>query len=290
MERTDYTVEALFEHRFWLQILGDHGRFIFNSLSPKEGKEIQTAGYFIQVFDHLLKQSHQPLTGQALLSLTQQANACACGIRNFKLHIIRRHLKGNISIGLPPTFLNHMVNEVEEYLRILQFLLIGKVPPMSNPIHHHLLWLDDASGHASAITSDLDEVEQRLMKKSRAFTKHFDQFYHKAIELAGYMRSNVTRFPALSRFNRQVELEIHLFRKFLHELEEMELDAEVLGTFTPLMADHMAREECYYLMKLSQVSEVKKPQCDPTHHRVEGKSIAKLQGVTVENKESRTAP
>lgn len=25
---------AVFEHRFWLQILGDHARFIFNSLSP----------------------------------------------------------------------------------------------------------------------------------------------------------------------------------------------------------------------------------------------------------------
>jgi hypothetical protein len=30
--------EALFEHRFWLQILGDHARFILNALSPKEKK------------------------------------------------------------------------------------------------------------------------------------------------------------------------------------------------------------------------------------------------------------
>ncbi len=32
----------------------------------------------------------------------------------------------------------------------------------------------------------------------------------------------------------------------------MELSAEVLGTFTAPMADHMWREEQYYLMKLVQ--------------------------------------
>ena len=43
-----------------------------------------------------------------------------------------------------------------------------------------------------------------------------------------------------------------LFKTFLNELEEMELSAEVLGTFTASMADHMAREEQYYLMKLAE--------------------------------------
>jgi hypothetical protein len=34
------------------------------------------------------------------------------------------------------------------------------------------------------------------------------------------------------------------------------------------MADHMAREECYYLMKLAESTEVvKAPYCDPTKPR-----------------------
>lgn len=32
---------ALFEHRFWLQVLGDHARFIFDTLSPQETEEIR---------------------------------------------------------------------------------------------------------------------------------------------------------------------------------------------------------------------------------------------------------
>lgn len=32
----------------------------------------------------------------------------------------------------------------------------------------------------------------------------------------------------------------------------MELNAEVLGTFTVSMADHMAREEKYYLSKVAE--------------------------------------
>ena len=48
------TQEALFEHRFWLQILGDHSRFIYNALSPKEVKDAQTAAQYIGQFDQLL--------------------------------------------------------------------------------------------------------------------------------------------------------------------------------------------------------------------------------------------
>jgi hypothetical protein len=32
----------LFEHRFWLQIMGDHGRFIMNSLSLREKGDIES--------------------------------------------------------------------------------------------------------------------------------------------------------------------------------------------------------------------------------------------------------
>jgi hypothetical protein len=60
-----------------------------------------------------------------------------------------------------------------------------------------------------------------------------------------------------------------LFMEFLKELEEMGLTREILGALMPLMADHMAREECYYLTKLSWVSEVKTPICDPAKPRVE---------------------
>ena len=89
-------------------------------------------------------------------------------------------------------------------------------------------------------------------EKSAAFSKHFEDFYLKAIELTGFLRTNISEFPALNRFNYDVEVEIELFKTFLKELEEMELNAEVLDVFTVSMADHMLREEQYFLTKLAQ--------------------------------------
>ena len=167
---------------------------------------------------------------------------------------------------LPPTFINHMVNELEEYLRILCFIMAKQTAP-TNPIHNHLIWLLDAAGHAAGISGDLDMVEKKLMERSKEFTETFEEFYIKAVEMAGYMRTCLDNFPALSRFNIQVEAEILDFKGFLRELESMEINNKVLGTLSPLMLDHMAREECYYLIKLAESSEIKKPDCDPTKPR-----------------------
>lgn len=35
--------KARFEHRFWLQILGDHSRFIYEALAPVQKVEIDKA-------------------------------------------------------------------------------------------------------------------------------------------------------------------------------------------------------------------------------------------------------
>lgn len=259
---------ALFEHRFWLQVLGDHARFIRDALSPTEKEKVEKANGFIDKFDELLQFSRQQLSRQQINQLTLVASEEANRIRDFKLDIIKEHLVGDVVIELPPTFLNHMVNEVEEYIRILPYLKREETPPMCHPLHHHLVWLLDAAGHADAITGSLDMVEKKLAEKSEDFTETFEHFYIKAVEMAGYLRANIDNFPALHRFNSQVELEINLFKAFLAELEELEITNQLLSTFSELMADHMAREECYYLTKLAESSEISYPPCDPTSARV----------------------
>lgn len=265
-----YIEVSLFEHQFWLQVLGDHGRFIRDALSPLETEEIEKAKSFIVIFDQLLAQTTPKITTQNLNTLNKHAYEYANKIREFKLDLIKQQLIGDLSIELPPTFLNHMVNEVEEYIRILPYLLEGEKPPLCHPLHHHLVWLLDAAGHADAITGSLDLVEKQLREKGEDFTKRFEYFYIKAVELAGYLRTNLDSFPALARFNNQVELEIAVFKAFLSELLELEMANVTLSTLSPLMADHMAREECYYLTKLAEsAKEVKEPTCDPTKPRIE---------------------
>lgn len=268
MERTFYD-ESLAELHFWLQILGDHSRFIHDSLAPSEEKYIKMANDFKNRFDTLLHESRQSLDEQSLLSLLQGAKVASEEIRMFKLVLIQEHLIGKIKISLPPSFLNHMVNEVEEGIRLFSYLEKGEMPPVVHPLHHDLLWLLDAAGHAGGIDINLDRVEKQLKDKAQDFTNDWQCFYLKAVELAGYLRTNVLDFPALTKFHMDVHLEMTIFKAFLRELEEMEIKKETLGTFSPLMADHMAREECYYLKKLSETTVVPNPDCNPGKPRTE---------------------
>ncbi|SET24238.1 protein of unknown function [Oceanobacillus limi] len=263
----DLLESAAFEHQFWLQVLGDHSRFIRDSLYPTEEEDVAIAKNFVDHFDRLLEESKS--LNNNVIAFTKQAEAAVEELKKYKFSIIKRHLNGEIGIHLSPTFINHMVNELEEYLLVISYLKEGKAPPIFHELHHHLVWLADAAGHAGAINDELDKVEQRLKEKSSTFAKHFDNFYLKAVELTGYLRANVTSFPALHRFNDDVEVEIKLFQTFLHEVEEMELSDKVLSTFSALMADHMYREECYYLTKLAESSNTLPPDCDPTKPRTE---------------------
>ncbi len=261
--------EMSFELRFWLQILGDHARFIHDSLAPDEVANIETASYYIQLFDGLLAKAKGDLDTQSLRTIAQETLKASEDIRKFKLLLIQQHLVGNIKISLPPSFINHMVNEVEEAIRIFRCFAKGEKPPTVHPLHHDLLWLLDAAGHAGALDANLDRVETKLKKKSERFTKEWEAFYLKAIEMAGYLRTNIMKFPALTKFHQDINLEMTIFKAFLRELEEMDLKKETLGTLTPLMADHMAREEIYYLMKLAESTDIPSPKGDPTKSRVE---------------------
>lgn len=269
MDRIDYMTSAFFEHRFWLQILGDHSRFIRDALSPKETRLVYEANQMITTFDSLLTQARKQLGENELAVLTRTAYEKAMELRQLKLTIIRSHLTGKISISLTPSFLNHMVNELEEYVRILKYLLKKETPPVSHPLHHHLIWLLDGAGHAGAIEDRLDRTEKLLKEKSGIFMKRFENFYLKAVEMAGYLRTNLSQFPALERFNEEVKLEMAIFQTFLEELEEMELTNASLSILSPLMADHMFREECYYLLKLAESTNTEIPNCNPVKERIE---------------------
>ena len=269
MKIQDPQKSILFEHRFWLQILGDHSRMLFNALGPGEREEICKAQGFIRLFDNLLAVARKDsLTSAEIGQLTMTSFNSAQEIRSFKLHIMKKQLIASIIIDFPPTFLNHMVNEVEEYLFILQNIMQNRLPVV-NPVHHHLLWLLDGSGHAYAIAGSLDPVEKKYMQKSEEFAKNFDDLYLKAVEFCGYMRTNLSHFPALDQLNKEADKKMTAFKDFLEELEKLIASKKVLGSLYPLILDHMYREECYYLTKLASVSEVKPPDCDPNKPRVE---------------------
>lgn len=270
MYPTTYEQAALFEHRFWLQILGDHSRFILNALSPQETQAIQLATILIETFDSLLRLARQPLDRGQILIVTQNAYIESLRLRQFKLFLLTQKLAAKINLNVTPTFINHMVNELDEYLTILNDLLAQQIPPVQHPVHHHLLWLLDGYGHATAIRSGLDAVEKRLIGQAEIFAQHFEGGYEKAVEMAGFLRTSLTDFPSLRRLNSEAEAEMLYFMDFLTELEQLVLTNQVLSELAPLLPDHMFREECYYLTKLARSApQVQEPHCDPTRPRIE---------------------
>jgi len=133
------------------------------------------------------------------------------------------------------------------------------------------LWLTDAVGHAASVSSNLDPVEKDMIDKCSHFETLFVDLLLKATIMNGYIRTQINNFPALDRLNKQVETAIILFKDFLEEIRDQRISGQVLGTLFPLMADHMAREECYYLWKLSQTAGLtKRPDCNPASPRIEG--------------------
>ena len=266
----NFAADALFEHQFWLQILGDHARFITTSLAPTvERPVIEQAQYFIVIFDQLLQEARQVNSEVEISVLTQQAFEQAQAIRQFKLELLKAHVTTGLQSSLSPTFFNHMVNEVEEYLQVLGFLLSNQQPPLLNPLHYHLLWLKDAEGHAAALASRFDAVERDWIDRSESYRITFNNYYNKSVELTGYQRTGLCEFPALARFNITVTTKMTDFQNLLRLIEEQVRSKEILSVLTPLTPDHMDREECYYLTKLAQVSRLKPPNCDPTRPRVE---------------------
>ena len=263
---TDIT---LFENRFWLQIMGDHSRFIFFSLPPTEAEYILIAQEFILLFDQLLEQSREELTPTDTNALNSNAFEAVCRLREFKVELLSMTLRTDLQSHLSPSVYNDMLNELEEYLFIINSLMNGQTP-LLHPLHYHMLWLNDAIGHAAILSSSIDLIEKDLLDRTHQYEIQFHDLYYKSLALNGCQRTQLDHFPALEKLNEQSKNVITNFYEFLENLRDQRMDGKVLGTLTPLMADHMVREECYYQWKMAlSTNNVRKPDCDPSRPRLD---------------------
>ena len=268
METTmPYAKTALTENHFWLQIMGDHSRFIFYSMAPSETEYIITAQNFILLYDKLLNQSHSTLSEKELEALIKTANETTLRFREFKLELLSMSLASDLKSQLMPSFLNTMVNELDEYQHILSALQAGTIP-QPHPLHYHMLWLSDAFIHSACITSGLDFTEKDQIDNSCRFQMQFQDLYLKALNMSGYLRTQQNSFPSLENLNNHATASMKAFTEYLEKLHDQCLDHKIPGTLMPLMMDHMSREGCYYLWKLSNcTSTIHIPDCDPARPR-----------------------
>lgn len=279
--------EMVREGWFWAGVLRDHAGFIHDSLAPQEQRVAEVATTFAQRFG-LLQEEGQALARsmgiaepagsyaiagespftpldryqgaelrqyqQAAQSLTRQITDHLQSLKQFKEELIQQKLECAITLHLTPTLLQHMVNEAEEAYQTLSGVRAAtNLPPALEALHHHLLWLPDAAGHAGTLHGGLDPTEQQLRGSTERFKRIFDGMEIKAIELYTMLRVAPRMVGAVRRLNRDAMTEIATFRAFLAEMREHLEGCEIMGTLTPLFADHMLREELYYTEKIMQV-------------------------------------
>lgn len=280
-------VHALRESWFWSGVMHDHAEFIFTSLPPDQVQAARWASGFKQTLERLHGEilsvaaaagivgpagahavtgppAEAPLAGfdgkelafyeQRAQQLTRAVLEASMSIRGFKEQLLQQKLDCTIQIGLGPSLLAHMIVEAEEAVRALSGAREdAPLPPALESLHHHLIWLPDASGHAAALHNGLDGVEHRLRGITHQFQEIFDGMHIKALELRTMLRVAPRMVGALRRFNRDSVARIRTFRDFLTELREHLEGCAILGTLMPLFADHMLREELYYMEKIMAI-------------------------------------
>ncbi len=259
------------ELRFWTQIMGDHARFIKGSLHPEQTNSNLIANNFMQIFDRFYERVSRTDEIKEPDGLIEDISAAIISLREFKRELLAAGLQNPSVTSLAPTFYNHMLNELEAFLRVLSVYQPGKTFEESI-LGEHLLWVLDAAGHAAILCSDLDKVESKLREETKLFETNFNQLYLKTVEIAGYFRGNPPSVqPVLESFNLEVAKAIQKFMIFLLELRNGVAKQQIPGRLAPLEPDHMWREECYYLLKIAKVTpNLPKLDCDPGRPRVTG--------------------
>lgn len=273
------TVAKLREGWFWAAVFRDHATFIYDRLAPDQTEAIRWAKAFKERFTARTEEASAlaglagiagpagsfvrgaglaRFHGQELGHFEQETERLVAPMVNeiaefmeFKRCLVELKLDCAIKLALGPGLLQHMVNEADEAILALNGMREEQFPDLaSRALHSHLLWLPDASGHAAALDSEMDGSEQLLKGQAREFQAIFSGMQIKATELATMLQVRPRMVGALRRLNVDALTQIGLFRSFLAELREHTEECEVLGNLVPLFADHMLREELYYMEQL----------------------------------------
>ena len=239
------------EHRFGLKVMTDHLDFIIDAL-PKfaihQQKDLETLKNEIKI---LSQRIGQDLDAK---QFSRQVLVLAERVGIIKRHFLKLKLTENYALKMDPTFINHMLNELEEYIAIINgYILEGRVPMMAN-LHYHKIWLLDAEGHMATIKKYLDPIEKELRKQVTLHKNKFHHLYDKALELIGYLRA-VDSFPELKQFDSEAVIETRVYLDLLAEIAEMWQEGYVQGMLTPQILEHMMFEQSYYLYKLGYLNE-----------------------------------
>ena len=251
--RNEFADEVRFELEFWLPVFRDHTIFIHSSLGPDETALIRTAKQFQAEAFAMIERLGAISAEAEWRAFAHEVIHFVRRLISFKQMLLDNLLACKITLHLPPSLLDHMVREAEEFLATITRLLQGT--PLTGAalaINESELWIPDGSGHAALIRSNVDPQEEDVFESAHHWKTEFDKLTLALQELKTKLRSGVRWVPSLERLMELTATQFVLFRQYLVHLEEMISECRVLGDLKPLFMDHMAREATYFLQKLER--------------------------------------
>jgi hypothetical protein len=230
---------------FWLRVLQDHMIFISSRSQKYKAHAESYLEHITQLKLKVPKQSD-------LKAVTEEIIAIIEVIRDFKrllLDDLTNHL-GEPTVLLPPTFISHMLNELEKFRFLVHHVKInGSLPPVYS-LNEHELWLIDIAGHLGAIRDNLDETDKMLRRQAYKQCKIFAKLHAKAVEFICYLKHEVIPENAISGLTALADVETLLYLHFVKEVLELTERKQALGILDSRMLIHMLFEELYYLKNL----------------------------------------
>ena len=232
---------------FWTGILADHAKFQINAFSPKEVLLIKEAEKFHLYF----AEKNEALKQKENVDINDLEKHTSDFI-DFKKSMITSLLHHNILINFSPSFINHMVNEADEFLSMLR----GSVLPgkMENPPLYMKTWLADASGHASTLAAFLDFAEVPTIKQGQIFKQMFDDLGKKASEVTN-IKENLHTDIDVGLLKNEVIYTLDEFIKYCEGVGELLDEKKIMsiGTLSSEVTNHFIKEHNYFIQKLEAI-------------------------------------
>jgi hypothetical protein len=155
---------------FWVTVMRDHTDFFLRGLSGKEEELIKNTEYFKDSWNSIENELSKIMdkTIQSLSpTLINNIYSTLVDFINFKEYLLKQSLICKIEINIPPTFLNHTINEANEFYRELDILHTNtRLNATEENTHLHKIWLLDNYGHADSIDFGLDFSEKELKEEA----------------------------------------------------------------------------------------------------------------------------
>lgn len=250
---------------FGSQLLGDYARFLCDAICYRFKTEIGRCQGFIKTFDDLYAKFVKETAGGEMAALNAQVYADMQAFRKYILDILRKQIAQEIIVYLNPQYLNMVVNSTELLLDGLASYMRGEYPDTTKLTS---TWLENMFITVLTIENRIGDLYFEQKTKAEEFAELFLKLHMKSQTLDGMRRTGLKGFPALTEFYDEIQRAMADYAGFLIDLIRLISEQKYTGMLTLLEVDSIYRRACFFMTKLSKISTIAAPVCDPASPRM----------------------